>query len=115
MKRATIDEVAELLLDALDSEGEGEAPAPALPPMSDRRVRLLAWLERHGDGKTPDEIGAGIGEPSAKVLSCLRDARSKASLFEKPNGGRWTRTEAGREYSRHALAEVQSFEALREK
>jgi hypothetical protein len=110
MRRATIDEVAELLLEALDSEGQGEAPAPASRPAVDRRVRVLAWVEENGDDKTAEEISVGIGEPTSKVLGCLRDARSKAKLFEKaPRGGRWTRTAAGREYSKRALAEVQRF------
>ena len=93
---------------------EALAPSEGGLPVS-LKARVFAFLGEHGDGKTVAEIAAGIMEQDIRRVDlCLRDARSKKQLLEKPLNGRWTRTDEGKKYSRLLLGQRTVWDELQE-
>jgi hypothetical protein len=79
------------------------------------KTRVFEYFEENGDGKTLDEIAAVVGERVLRRVDlCLRDARAKHGLLEKPKDGRWTRTAKGCQYSRKLMSRRNLWDHLLE-
>ena len=90
----------------------GSSPRSAI--ITPLKARVFAFLGTEGDGKTLEEIALGVEEKNLRRVDlCLRDARAKKGLLEKPVNGRWTRTELGRQYSQRVVGKT-LWEHLRE-